>query len=51
MIRLLCDHCGTSSPLREAPGQWVLLHYGRHEFHFCTIDCVLFWGARVEETT
>lgn len=51
MIKVECDHCGKSAPLHSVPRTWMLLNRGERDHHFCTIDCLLFWGAKLEERT
>lgn len=45
MIRVVCDHCGAGRDIGDAQRDWTLLHHRSGEYHFCSIDCVLFWGA------
>lgn len=47
MIAVLCDYCGARADFPSARLHgWTLVHHDDTTMHFCTIDCVLFWGAR-----
>jgi hypothetical protein len=51
-ISVICDHCGHKAPYGSATESgWILLALDREHHHFCTMDCVLFWGAGQERTT